>query len=108
MTLEEKLRGLAAKGELVHISIAYRAGKFYANVAGASQISGYAQGSDEDPVKALEAAFAASPVKLRRPSERMTNGDMTSPEYKAAMGVNEAEVTAAVKEAAIPDEWTQP
>lgn len=65
MTLEEKIRGLAAKGELVHISLVAKDGLFYANYAPASA-SGYAQGSHADPIAALEAAFDSSPVKPKR------------------------------------------
>lgn len=93
MTLEEKIRGLAAKGELTHISIAAKDGMFYANYAPASA-SGYAQGVDADPVTALEAALAASPIKpkrVRKPAE-------SEPEPAAA---DDANITAAVTHEAV-------
>jgi hypothetical protein len=69
MVLEERLRRYATKGELVHLSVAFTNGLFYANLAAASPAGGYAQASDADPVRAIEKAFEASPVRpLASPS----------------------------------------
>lgn len=66
MTLEEKLRAYAAKGELVHLSLVSSLRGFEASFAAASPAGGYAAGTDSDPVEAIEKAFKASPVKPPR------------------------------------------
>lgn len=92
MTLEDRLRAYAAKGELVHISLAFRAsdGLFHANFAAASPPAGYARGAHADPVEALEAAFKSTPVKPPRSSHKpqKITAAVTEPEAKAD-GLNE-------------------
>lgn len=65
-TLEEWIRGFAAKGELVHLSLVAKDGLFYCNFSAASPPAGYAQASDPDPVEACLKAFAESPAKPKR------------------------------------------
>lgn len=107
MTLEEKIRGLAAKGELVHISLAFRDGLFWANFAAASPHGGYARESDKDPVLALEKAFVASPVKLRAPKSRPEKEpDPVSANQEPEP---EPEITVAVTlDTGFPSDWTKP
>lgn len=104
MTLEERLRALAKKGEFVHLSVAFSNGAFHCNFAAASPQAGYSVGVDgNDPVAAIEKALAASPVKTRRPHSK--------PEARE-------DITAAVNEedardmSANPDddisEWSKP
>ena len=102
MTLEERLRAMAAKGELVHLSLAFYSGLYHAKLATASAHNGYSSAEDADPVAALEKVFAAAPVKVRRP-----------PATRAAR----EEVTAAVTATEpvempgpdyLPDDWTSP
>lgn len=111
MTLEEKLRALAAKGELVHFSVACKDGIFWANYAPAST-SGYARESDADPVVALERALAAAPVKIRAPKARP---EKRSDEVSANQEPEPApEITAAVTasdeivDTGFPNDWTTP
>lgn len=105
MNLEDKLRRYAEKGELVHLSIAFNAGKFYANFAAASPASGYAHASDEDPVSALEKVFAAAPVKVRASNHKPVN---EAPVNEPATEAEDAPVTAAVNPAELPTDWTKP
>ncbi len=93
MTLEERLRRYAEKGELVHLSLAFYDGAFHCNLAMASPPSGYSKGVDKDPVVALEKAFAAAPVKVRRPSAREPTRDT------AGVTVNE-------EKTGLPADWT--
>ena len=104
MTLEEKLRAYAAKGELVHISLAFRAsdGMFHANVSAASPAGGYSRAADKDPVLALEAAFKATPIKPPKSSHRPQKAHSTTDR------ANENAITAAVNENALPSDWTNP
>jgi hypothetical protein len=69
MTLEEKIQRYAEKGELVHLSLAFREG-WHARIALASAAGGYSSGEDKDPIAALDKAFAATPVKVRAPKHR--------------------------------------
>lgn len=102
MNLEDRLRRLAEKGELVHLSIAFNDGKFFANFAAASPANGYAHANDEDPVAALEKVFAASPVKVRAVGHKPAR--VNEPATEAA----DDPVTATVIEPSLPNDWTQP
>lgn len=97
MTLEERLKRLAEKGELTHLSLAFYDGQYHAKLALASTSGGYSAAEDQDPVRALEKVFEASPVKVRRSPAR-------EPERE--------EITAAVNETPpenpLPNDWTQP
>jgi hypothetical protein len=66
MTLDEKLRAYAAKGELVHISLAFYRDAFHANFCAASPASGYSIGVSADPVEAINAAFESAPIPVPR------------------------------------------
>lgn len=95
MTLEEKLRAYAAKGELVHLSLAFRAsdGLFHCNFSEASPAAGYSRGAHADPVEAVLAAFKASPVaapKPKRPKKEVT-ATVTEPQTDG-----------------LPNDWTAP
>lgn len=91
MTLEERLRAYAAKGELVHLSLAFTNGVYNCNLAAASPAAGYASASDTDPVDAIEKAFQASPIKSRA--------------RKITAAVTEA---ARINDEGLPSEWTSP
>lgn len=95
MTLEERLRAYAAKGELVHLSILYSAtdSAFVATFAAASQLAGYSYGRDADPVLAIEAAFKSVPVRASRAKP-----------ITAAVSEPEPERVAA----SLPTDWTKP
>ena len=101
MSLEDKLRSYAAKGELVHVSLAFSNGKFHCNFAAASPSGGYTSASDPDPVIAIENAFKASPAKTARVKREEVEQERE-------------EITAAVTEAArvndegLPADWTTP
>lgn len=69
MTLEEKLRAYAAKGELVYLSLAFTNDTYVARFTAASPGGGYASGYDPDPVEAIEKALKASPAKPARVSK---------------------------------------
>lgn len=64
MTLEERIKRYAEKGELTHLSLAYHDGEFHALLALASPPAGYTKAEDKDPIKALEKMFALAPVKV--------------------------------------------
>lgn len=102
MTLEDRLRAYAAKGELVHLSLAFRPsdGLYHCNFAAASPAGGYASGADKDPVAALEKAFTASPTKRVRPSHK--------PKKEVTATVTEPEARADPGDASLPNDWTQP
>lgn len=76
MTLEEKIRAYAAKGELVHLSIAFSASGYVALFAAASPAGGYSTGRSADPVEAIEKAFKASPAKPARVSKPKQDRDI--------------------------------
>lgn len=97
MTLEERLRAYAAKGELVHLSLAFSNGAFHCNFAAASPHSGYASASDADPVSAIEAAFKASPAKQARTKREEAQAQVTA-------AVNAAEIN----DSGLPTDWTTP
>lgn len=65
MTLEERLTVLAAKGQLVHLSLAFYGDQYHCNFATA-QAAGYARCSDADPIKAIDGALKALPVRATR------------------------------------------
>ena len=92
MTLEEKIRAYAAKGELVHLSLVFSAsGNVYqACFSAATPAGGFASGEDRDPVEAIEKAFKASPVAMPR--------------------IRREKITAAVSagDTILPSEWTAP
>lgn len=83
MTLEEKLRAYAAKGELVHLSLSYSnsggAFEFHASFAAATPAAGYSTGRSADPVEAIEKALKAAPIKPPRVStprvQQMAEGE---------------------------------
>lgn len=110
-TLEEKLRGLAAKGELVHLSIAFKDGEFYANFAAASPAGGYSRGVNKDPVAALEEALAAAPVKPKRTTKPQATKE-PDPISANQEPEPEPEITVAVTDEVIdtgfPSDWTSP
>lgn len=96
MTLEEKLRAYAAKGELVSLSLLYTGGEFRAAFTAASTLGGHAFGQAADPVEAIEKALKASPAKparVSKPKETMTNG---------------SELDRAFKDGSLNSEWTAP
>lgn len=64
MTLEERIKRYADKGELTHLSLAYHDGKFHALLALASPPAGYTKAEHEDPIRALELMFGLAPVKV--------------------------------------------
>jgi hypothetical protein len=64
VTLEERIKRYAEKGELTHLSLAYHDGEFHALLALASPPAGYTKAEDPDPIKALEKMFALAPVKV--------------------------------------------
>jgi hypothetical protein len=64
VTLEERIKRYAEKGELTHLSLAYHDGEFHALLALASPPNGYTKAEDKDPIKALEKMFALAPVKV--------------------------------------------
>jgi len=68
MGLEETIRGLAGRGELSHISLAFSAtsNKFRAVFTPCSRY-GNSIGEDDDPVKAVMLACAA--IKVRPPKQ---------------------------------------
>lgn len=76
MSLEEKLRAYATKGELVHLSLVFSAsGAFECTYTAASPAGGYAFGRAADPVEAIEKALKASPakpVRVSKPKEEVT------------------------------------
>jgi hypothetical protein len=90
MTLEEKIRGYANKGELVHLSIASSGKGFRAVFCASSVAAGYSSGEDSDPVKAIEKALVATPV---RPSKNVGVLEVSAP----AEATPEEEITETVK-----------
>jgi hypothetical protein len=104
MTLEERLRRYAEKGELVHLSLAFYDGEYHANLALASPPSGYAKAVDKDPVKALEDVFAAAPVKVRTPKAR----EPTREEVTAAVTDPDLLRDAEGQLGSLPSDWTTP
>jgi hypothetical protein len=101
MTIEERLRAFAAKGELVHISLAFYSGLYHAKLATASQSGGYVAAADADPVAAIEKVFAETPVKVRRPPAIRT----PEPAIDVTAAVTEA---ARVNDEGLPQDWTTP
>lgn len=69
MSLEEKLRAYAAKGELVHLSLIAVPDGFSCHFAAASPAGGFARGEAADPVEAIEKALKASPTRPARVSK---------------------------------------
>lgn len=104
MTLEERLRRYAEKGELVHLSLAFYDGEYHANLALASPPQGYAKGVDKDPVKALEKVFEAAPVKVRTPKAREPQRE----EVTAAVTDEKLLRDAEGQLGRLPDDWTTP
>lgn len=96
MTLEERLKRYAEKGELTHLSLAFYDGQYHAKLALSSTAGGYAGAEDQDPVRALEKVFEASPVKVRRSPAR-------DPEITVA--VNDP---AEREDSPLPNDWTKP
>jgi hypothetical protein len=100
VTLEEKLRALAAKGELVHLSIAFIGNEFRAAFCSASAKGNYGFGAADDPVTAVEMALKANPIRLR-----------CAPPGSQRAAEPENEITATVKperDGALNSEWTTP
>lgn len=98
MTIEDKLRALATKGELVHLSVAFIGNEFRAAFCSASSKGSYGFGAADDPVTAVEKALKANPIRLR----------CAAPGSQRA---SEPEVTATVKperEGALNSAWTTP
>lgn len=107
MTLEEKLRAYAAKGELVHLSVVCSpgaAGKFHAKFASATPAYGYSSGESDDPVEAIEQALKASPAKTARVSKKTDIERMA----ELSGGEEGGKVTATVKDGALRSDWTTP
>lgn len=96
MTLEEKLRAYAAKGELVHLSVAFSNGAFHCNFAAASPAGGYAAATDPDPIRAIEKALEASPARRARVSK--PKDEITAPVIEAAR----------INDEGLPSDWTTP
>jgi hypothetical protein len=103
MTLEEKIRAYAAKGELVHLSLAFSNGAYDCRYAAASPAGGYSMGSSDDPVEAIEKAFKAAPIKTPRVSKRDT-ATVTEPSDLSGMpdGVEPSDLHG------LPNDWTSP
>jgi hypothetical protein len=99
VTLEERLQRYAEKGELVHLSVAFYSGKFHANLALASTPNGYARAEHVDPVKAIELAFTAAPVKTRAKNVTATVND----DQQGAAAEN-----AENEKTGLPGDWTTP
>lgn len=97
MTLDEKLRAYAAKGELVHLSLVATPTGFSCHFASASPLGGYARGEATDPIEAIEKAFSASPTRSPRASKP-----------KADTATVIAQAQAAEKEGALRSDWTTP
>lgn len=81
MSLEEKLRAYAAKGELVSLSLVSDGHQFRAAFTCASTLGGHAFGEDTDPVEAIEKALKASPAKPARVTKPKENGDALHQEH---------------------------
>lgn len=99
MDLEDKLRAYAAKGELVHLSLAFTRETFECVFTAASTAGGHSIGQSTDPVKAIELALESAPVKApraKRPTREM--------EEAAADGG----ITATVKTGGFSSDWTKP
>ncbi len=107
MSLEEKIRAYAAKGELVHLSLAFSAGTFKATFAAASPLGGYSIGSDADPVEAIEKAFKASPAKPARVGRQHVSSRKHDPVDEPKM-TNGSELERAFKDGSLPTDWTAP
>lgn len=99
MTLEEKLRAYAAKGELVHLSVVAAGGAFNCTFAAASPVGGYSTGHDTDPVEAIEKALKASSAKPARVSK---------PKNEVAEHLSEGGEFTSVKTGGLSSEWTTP
>jgi hypothetical protein len=99
LSLEEKLRAYAAKGELVHLSLAFSAGEYHANFAAASPPNGYATGRDPDPVEAIEKAFKASPARPARVSK---------PKADTVTVIDPEPDLRPDPECSLPNDWTAP
>jgi len=95
-TLEDTLRKLAAKGDLVHVSLVSSGGTFDARVCRA-RVNGYSQAIDLDPVVALTNALTLFPV----PPDGFTR-----PPSDHELIAERARVTAAVTD--LPADWTKP
>jgi hypothetical protein len=114
MTLEEKLRAYATKGELVHLSLAFRAsdGLYHCNFSAASPGGGYASGADADPVAAIERAFTASPVKSPRPGHKphKPKKEVTAAVTEGATDSEDTTHPSAARDddPLQPNDWTQP
>lgn len=98
MSLEEKLRAYAAKGELVHLSLVASHDVYECRIAFSSPLGGYSTGRDTDPVEAIEAALKASPVKTPRVSKSQRGGDV----FTAAV------IEEGAKVGGLPIDWTAP
>lgn len=106
MTLEDKLRAYAAKGELVHISLASCNEGFRATYTAASPAAGFTVGVDGDPVAALEKAFQASPIKPPRIKPKAVTAAVTeAPDPRMTNG---SELDRAFKDGSLASEWTTP
>jgi hypothetical protein len=105
MTLEERLRRYAEKGELVHLSLAFYDGQFHAKLALASTLGGYASAEDKDPVAAVERVFTAAPVKVRATPYSRRPPLVDSPEAITAT-VNGGDINE--EKTGLPADWTNP
>lgn len=106
MSLEEKLRAYAAKGELVHLSLAFSGDRFVARFAAATPGGGYASGENLDPVEAIEAALKASPAKparVTKPREEVTAAVKPERHYGEVLDEMDQE-----RAGALPQDWTAP
>lgn len=99
MTLEERIKRYAEKGELTHLSLAYHDGEFHALLALASPPNGYTKAEDKDPIKALEKMFALAPVKVL-PRHVQVTAAVTDP-VDGGKEINE-------EKTGLPGEWTAP
>lgn len=125
MSIEDKIRGLAAKGEITHLSLVCKDGIFYARFAAAS-INGYASAEHKDPITALENVFAASPAKPKRvskPKEKEpeqgasdqepqpapeVTATVTGPEGPAPVGAIDTDIPSGTIDTGFPSDWTTP
>lgn len=67
MTLEEKIKLYADRGELTHLSLAYSqaSNEWHVNLALSSPPAGYTSVRGTDPIAVMLEAFDKAPVKLR-------------------------------------------
>lgn len=101
MPLDDKIRELAVRGELVHLSVAFVGGVYRAVYTSASAAGGYVFGQSADAVEAIEAALAQTP----RPPRKRPSAQSPSAETEITAAVTGADQPV---ESSLPTDWTQP